>query len=243
MDITARSVRSHDAAFTPVELLVVIAVVAVLAGMLMPAIGAVKESARQTVCLGNLRQIGIINGIYATDWHGVIPCKQSVGLAEYTWPVTLANGDYLDNRAMASCPAWGRTNTANQYNGYGQRWESTGISSDIDPGPDSCRVITLRRIARTGEMPLLADTCGTNPAYTGTYRQQFVSWYKGAGCAGLNEGMVHFRHRERASLLFADSHAESADRSRIISLLTAEYANPGLEIWAADRQGAAFRLN
>ncbi len=51
--------RSVRAAFTLVELLVVIAIVAIMVGLLMPAIQAAREAARQTRCRNNIRQIAL----------------------------------------------------------------------------------------------------------------------------------------------------------------------------------------
>ncbi len=65
----------HGHGFTLLEILVVISIIAILASMLLPAIGAVREAARTTNCLSNVRQIGMATVAYATDNESQLPYR------------------------------------------------------------------------------------------------------------------------------------------------------------------------
>jgi prepilin-type processing-associated H-X9-DG protein len=65
-----RSSSPHrfDPAFTLIELLVVIGLIALLIGILLPALGASREASRLSVCGSNARQLQLSNDLYATDF-------------------------------------------------------------------------------------------------------------------------------------------------------------------------------
>ena len=59
--------------FTLVELLVVIAVIAILAGLLLPAISRARHKAQTAFCLNNLKQWGYATHLFAADNHDLLP--------------------------------------------------------------------------------------------------------------------------------------------------------------------------
>ena len=84
-------------AFTLVELLVTIAIIGVLVGMLLPAVQNVREAARKTQCLNNLRQIGVATHHYEGAISRFPPSRPADGFL--TWPVLLMQ--YMEHENLA----------------------------------------------------------------------------------------------------------------------------------------------
>ena len=105
--------------FTLIELLVVIAIIALLAAILFPIFAQARGSARQSVCLSNLKQIGIAARMYVQDYdetlmspelpRGTTPNPNPNNPALFapskwvSWPELLL--PYAKNQEIFNCPA------------------------------------------------------------------------------------------------------------------------------------------
>jgi prepilin-type N-terminal cleavage/methylation domain-containing protein len=103
-------------AFTLVELLVVIGIIALLIAILLPSLARARESAKNAQCLSNLRQLGMVYQFYANDYKDQIPIGYEGGSPwtgyficasgkDYPLMGCLFQGKYLDAPQAFYCPS------------------------------------------------------------------------------------------------------------------------------------------
>jgi prepilin-type N-terminal cleavage/methylation domain-containing protein len=73
MDTFASLDNVRKRGFTLVELLTVIAIIAILASLLFPVFARAKAAAKQTQCISNLKQVGDSIAMYMSDYDGIFP--------------------------------------------------------------------------------------------------------------------------------------------------------------------------
>ena len=83
------------AAFTLVELLVVIGIIAVLAGILLSVLGRTKQQANIVTTTSNMKQMGVAMLLYASDNNQLLPNRVLDGAGDPKWPALLAQ--YVGN--------------------------------------------------------------------------------------------------------------------------------------------------
>lgn len=71
--------------FTLIELLIVVAIIAILAGLLLPALNLAKEKARAIKCVNNLKQCNLAIISYGHDYKEISPLTYKLGTADNNW--------------------------------------------------------------------------------------------------------------------------------------------------------------
>jgi prepilin-type N-terminal cleavage/methylation domain-containing protein len=78
--------RKQHGAFTLIELLIVIAIIAILAGMLLPALAASKSKAKRIACVNNVKQVTLAFRMWAQD-----------NTDKFPWQLSVTNGGSADS--------------------------------------------------------------------------------------------------------------------------------------------------
>jgi prepilin-type N-terminal cleavage/methylation domain-containing protein/prepilin-type processing-associated H-X9-DG protein len=183
--------------FTLVELLVVITIIAILAGIALPVFTSVQERARITQDLSNLRQLGIATQTYLNDNESVLFSSDQ---ASNPWMKAL-HPKYLSVWKICESPFDDkRTPVENDTSAP----VSYGLNGNSVAG------LSVDKIARPSAFILLAPAQGSGSTvnFSGTSGSAVTVFRAKSTPGGTATGGTH-NGRQRINALFADLHSEN----------------------------------
>ena len=206
---------------TILEVTVVIAIIAILAGMLLPALNKARATARKASCINNLKQLGLANGMYENDFNGMLPGSvNAIDGDMIFWAHHLCEGkapytDSTENRAgwgnytqwkVTYCPTLSVSRSTHpRFAAYGA--EQTLTATEITELGNyvlnsTHRYHNVKAMKNASQTIAYAEACRRNSTGAGFLR------FAGENSDNNNGNITFARHDGIAPAVFVDGHAE-----------------------------------
>jgi len=204
--------RRQPFAFTLIELLVVVAIIAVLVAILLPALSQARDQAKQVLCTGGLKQLGVGMAMYTDANDGIYPPFTLTPPEAETWQRYVARAMGFGNEAdivkLLHCPSDEAKNDPTSW----VYWFSYGGNAHLGLGNPPMYRRSVGSIARPTEIMLLTET----------------TLYGGWHCINVwsptaMPEWVDKRHRGGLNVLFCDGHIGWQDVQILSTQLVPEW--------------------
>lgn len=229
--------RTSRRGFTLIELLVVIAIIAILAAILFPVFAQARDSARQTTCLNDQKQLGTALMMYAQDYDENYPSWSfATGAGKLfsdprfkiwsysTWVDAVM--PYVKNNQVFACPNGPKTGPNFVFGPPGGQFPiNLAINEYVENRDHGFSSIAALSGAKNGpsDVSLIAESC-----YAGIYQDWSDPGNKAPDkpanfglyrlyCAnGAGNNVCMPRHKEHGvNIVYADGHAKFVQGGRI----------------------------
>ena len=224
--------KPFSIAFTLVELLVVISIIGLLAGLAVPAINGGLKSAKAGACLSNLHQIGVATMAYAADNSFKLPNAGS-GTSDM-WATQLATFISTGTKSKKSifvCPGCEKTVVEATGNDVAVTY---GVHNGLMPKGGTASNISS--VVRATEVILAGDVC-QNPGNKGwspfCIEQPSIISSQSGGRGGStdltspitvgtdsdngNNPWLRYRHSGKVNVVMVDGHAEAIKKGSVLN--------------------------
>ncbi|EIP97188.1 prepilin-type N-terminal cleavage/methylation domain-containing protein [Opitutaceae bacterium TAV1] len=207
--------KHHRSAFTLIELLTVIAIIGILAAIIIPTVGKVRDTARSAQCLGNLRQIGAAARLYIEDNKGMTP-PLSWEFYPELWPYAYNPAQKDDVRTAISSAGTSRPGAPLT----GTIFECPKVNNDKSPEVTTIRSYGVNDQLAPGAANKSTKGININLITTPSLAAFFGDVKNSSALRPAPGRYYNGRHNDKMNVVFVDGHAAAVT-------LTTEITDPG----------------